>query len=98
MVYTLEELIEVITSLLQKYHAEQAVLFGSYARDEAEALSDIDLMVMGGAAFDPTDVFSLSDELHRRTGKEVDVYELCEIDQNSDFFRTIMREGVKIAA
>ncbi len=71
---------------------------GPFSALAGRYMSDIDLLVIGGAAFDPTDVFALTDDLHRRTGKEVDVYELCEIDQNSDFFRTIMREGVRIAA
>jgi len=97
-IYSRESLISIITALLKKYHAERAILFGSYARREADDLSDIDLVVIGGDAFSPTDIFSMADDLHRATGKEVDVYELREINQNSDFYRTILREGVPIAA
>ena len=93
-----EELISAIETLLRKYKAEKAILFGSYAREEADEESDIDLMVIGGSSFKPTDIFSLAEELYRSLGKDVDVYELCEIDQNSDFYRTILREGVPIAA
>ena len=93
-----EELISVIVTLLRKYKAEKAILFGSYAREEADEESDIDLMVIGGSSFKPTDIFSLAEELHRSLSKEVDVYELCEIDQDSDFYQTILREGVPIAA
>ena len=97
-VLTADELMRIIKSLLTKYHAQAAILFGSYARNEADAVSDIDVVVIGGAAFEPTNVFSLADDLHRMTQKAVDVYELCEIDQDSDFYRTILREGVRIAA
>lgn len=97
-VLTADELMRIIKSLLIKYHAQAAILFGSYARNEADAVSDIDVVVIGGAAFEPTNVFSLADDLHRMTQKAVDVYELCEIDQDSDFYRTILREGVRIAA
>lgn len=97
-IYSRESLISIITALLKKYHAERAILFGSYARREADDLSDIDLVVIGGDAFSPTDIFSMADDLHRATGKEMDVYELREINQNSDFYRTILREGVPIAA
>ena len=93
-----EELTSAIETLLRKYKAEKAILFGSYAREEADEESDIDLMVIGGSSFKPTDIFSLAEELYRSLGKDVDVYELCEIDQNSDFYRTILREGVPIAA
>ena len=97
-VFSREKLISIITALLQKYNAERAILFGSYARLEADHDSDIVLIVIGGAAFKATDIFSLAEDLHRSTGKEVDVYEIREIDQHSDFYRTIIREGVAIAA
>ena len=97
-IYSREALIAVIASLLKKYNAESAILFGSYARHEADALSDIDLVVIGGDSFEPTNIFSMAEDLHRATGKAVDVYELCEINQDSDFYRTILREGVPIAA
>ena len=96
-VYSRKELIDIIIPILRKYNAEQAILFGSYARQEADAQSDIDLLVIGGAQFDPTDVFCIADELHRVTGKQVDVYELREINAGTDFFHAIFAEGVKIA-
>jgi len=42
------EIEQVIRELLHKYHAEYALLFGSYARGEATAASDIDVIVVGG--------------------------------------------------
>ncbi len=98
MICTRESLVSIIETLLKKYHAERAVLFGSYARYDADHISDIDLLVIGGPDFEPTDVFCMAEDLHQATGKEVDVYELCEINQDSEFYRTIMREGVSIAA
>lgn len=93
-----ESLFSIIAALLRKYRAQSAILFGSYARSEANQRSDIDLVVIGGADYEPTDVFCMAEDLHRATGKAVDVYELCEINQNSDFCRSIPREGVPIAA
>lgn len=97
MVYSLHSLQQIIQPLLVRYHAQYAILFGSYAREEAHAASDIDLVVAGGKEFDPTDVFCIADELYRITGKNVDVYELCEIEPDSPFYHAIMQEGVKIA-
>ena len=54
-------------------------------------------MVIGGPQFDPTDVFCLADELYRLTGKQVDVYELCELNTGTEFYNTIFSEGVRIA-
>ena len=97
-IYSMESLVSIITGLLKKDRAERAVLFGSYARHEADVLSDIDLLVIGGAGFEPADVFCMAEDLHHTTGKAVNIYELCEINQDSDFYRTILREGVPIAA
>ena len=97
-VYTQDGLVRIISSLLKKYHAGNAILFGPYARKEADRQSDIDLLVIGGPAFDSTDIFALAEDLHRTTEKNVDVYELCEINQQSDFYQTILKEGVRIAA
>ncbi len=44
-IMTMKELESVIRALLHKYHAEYALLFGSYARGEATADSDIDVVV-----------------------------------------------------
>lgn len=96
-IYSQEELIGIVTPILHKYNAERAILFGSYARREANASSDIDLIVIGGHRFDPTDVFCIADDLNRSTGKAVDVYELCEIEPETDFYRAIFAEGVQIA-
>ena len=96
-VFAREDIVSVVTELLRKYNAESAILFGSYAREEATESSDIDLLVIGGSHFDLTDVFALADDLHRATGKEVDVYEVCEIKPDSALYRSIMSEGVKIA-
>ena len=51
-IYTQSEIFAVVRQLLKKYHAESAILFGSYARQEADAASDIDLIVDGPAEAD----------------------------------------------
>ena len=64
-----EELVSVILPLLRKYGVQEALLFGSYARGEADEESDIDLLVIGGPSFEPTDVFCIADELNRAKEK-----------------------------
>ena len=96
-IYSKDEFIQVVAPILRKYHAKQAILFGSYARQEATSGSDVDLLVIGGEQFDPTNVFCIADELYRILGKNVDVYELCEIKEGSDFYNAFFAEGVQIA-
>ena len=54
-----DDLFSIVIELLEKYHAESALLFGSYARNEATPNSDIDLIIFGGAVFQSTDVFAI---------------------------------------
>jgi len=96
-IYTLSEIVAAVLPLLKKYKAEKAILFGSYARQEADVTSDIDLIIAGGTDFDPTDVFCIAEELHRTLKKSVDVYELREIIPGTAFYSTILKEGVQIA-
>ena len=96
-VMTMKELEAVIRALLRKYHAEYALLFGSYARGEATADSDIDILVFGGKDFRPADIFAFGEELHQLTGKDVDAFEIREVNVGTPFYNAIMKEGVRIA-
>ena len=96
-VMTMKELEAVIRALLRKYHAEYALLFGSYARGEATADSDIDVIVFGGKDFRPADIFAFGEELHQLTGKDVDAFEIREVNVGTPFYNAIMKEGVRIA-
>ena len=95
-IYSVEEIAGFITPLLNKYGAQKAVLFGSYARNEADKNSDIDVMVTGGKTFEPADIFCIADELYRIIEKDVDVYEESEINEKSDLYKNIMREGIAL--
>lgn len=94
---TRTEIEQVIRELLHKYHAEYALLFGSYARGEATAASDIDVVVVGGEHFQARDIFSFGEELRQRTQKDVDAFEIREVNIGTPFYENVMREGVKIA-
>ena len=96
-VLSLSEISVPVKNLLKKYNAEHAALFGSYARGDANAQSDVDLIIYGGAGFDITDIYSISEELHGIINKSVDVYEISEIKPDTEFYRTIMKEGLMIA-
>ncbi|MGX9845510.1 nucleotidyltransferase family protein, partial [Streptococcus iniae] len=45
MVYTMEEIKEKIQPIAEKYEIPAIYLFGSYARNEADEDSDIDLAI-----------------------------------------------------
>ena len=88
---------KVIRSLLVRYHAEYALLFGSYARGEATPDSDIDVVVFGGDNFKKSNIFAFAEELREALGKDADVFEISEVNKGTPFYDNLMKEGVKIA-
>lgn len=44
-IYTINELVNVISPIAEKYNVSRVYLFGSYARGEADEDSDIDLRI-----------------------------------------------------
>lgn len=92
-----QEVESAIRTLLRKYHADHAILFGSYAREEADERSDIDVIVVGGKDFHGTDIFAFGEELRELTQKSVDAFEIREINKDTELYNNILREGVRIA-
>ena len=94
---TKNEIEKSIKLLLLRYHAESALLFGSYARGEETPESDVDVLVFGGENFKKSNIFAFAEELRQMTGKDVDAFEICEVNQDTPFYYNIMKEGIKIA-
>ena len=96
VIFSQDEVIEKVTEVLRRYRAERGMLFGSYAQQTATETSDIDLLVIGGPNFDGTDIFDIAEKLHRATGKNVDVFEACEVIRDSTIYKSIIGEKVEI--
>ena len=90
-VLTIENIINMVKPIAEKYHVDQIYLFGSYARGEAGIDSDLDFLVYGGDNFKLTMIFALAEELREVLDKKVDVFEIHEIDQESEFYNAIMK-------
>ena len=91
-----EEIETSIKILLDKYNGKYAILFGSYARGDATEDSDIDVIVVGNERFRGKDIFSFGEELRQLTNKSVDEFEIREVNKNTEFYDSILREGVHI--
>lgn len=72
MRYSVEEIRRIVAVLAAQYGADRVYLFGSYARGDADADSDIDLRIdkgairglqMGGLAADLEDAFGIPVDL-----------------------------------
>lgn len=96
-VLTVNEIRTIVKELLERYHAEYALLFGSYARGDATPDSDVDIIVVGGKEFVPHDIFALAEDLREMTGRSADVFEMREVNKGTPFYETVMKEGIRIA-
>ena len=94
-VYTTSELRDMMVPLLPKHDMASACLFGSYARGEADEASDIDVLLVGNQGFRALGIFGVAEELHRLSGKRVDVYEVSELDPGP-FRDSVLREAVTL--
>lgn len=96
-VLTLEMIADTVKPIAAKYQVEAIYLFGSYAREEATAESDLDFLVFGGESFRKTLIFALAEDLREAFDKAVDVFEFDEVERDSLFYDTIMRERKPVA-
>lgn len=96
-ILTLSDIQRIVKPLAEKYHISEVYIFGSYARNEATAASDIDFLVFGGKDFRLTSIFAFAEELRMVIKKEIDVFEINEVNQDSTFYNTIMKERIKVA-
>ena len=96
-VFTLTDIANLIKPIVRKYGVKEIYLFGSYARGDADEDSDLDFLVFGGENFKLTMIFALAEELRETLKKNVDVFEINEINKDSDFYNPIMRERLFVA-
>ncbi|MCQ2452651.1 MAG: nucleotidyltransferase domain-containing protein [Oscillospiraceae bacterium] len=91
MRYSVDEIKTIVSALARQYGADRIYLFGSYARGDANAASDIDLRIdkgsirglqLGGLAADLEDAFGMS----------VDLVSTGSLDE--DFLNAISKDEV----
>ena len=94
-VYSVNSIKKICKSVFIKYsQVECAYLYGSYARNEANSKSDIDILVVChgmGLKF-----FEMASDLEEALNKKVDIQTHDQIGENIDFLENILVDGIKI--
>ncbi|MBE6996970.1 MAG: nucleotidyltransferase [Ruminococcaceae bacterium] len=79
--YTIEEIRRRVTPVAQKYHLAAVYLFGSYARGEATADSDVDLLVdLTGSTVRGFILGSLYNDLEEALGVSIDLVTVASLE------------------
>lgn len=84
-VLTIKQIKERILPILSKHNINEVYLFGSYARGEVKATSDVDIYCEAGDIKTFIDQGFLEEELENSLGKKVDI--LFIGTKVSDFFK-----------
>ena len=74
-----ESLKQTIWAVLKKQPIQRAAVFGSFARGEEQANSDIDLLIEYSTRHTLFDILRLENELSQATSRKVDIVEYASI-------------------
>lgn len=94
----------LIAPVAEKYGLRSVYVFGSYARNEANKDSDVDILIdrEGSSVHGLFALSALRNELMEVLGKKVDLVTVQSLDQtstidrNTEFIDNVMKERVKV--
>ena len=95
-IYTIEEIKQVLEEILKNEPVKQVILFGSYAKEEADNNSDIDLIIDTQQKLKGFALLKLICNIQERLQKEVDGFEKSSVIENSKIYKEIEKTGVVV--
>ena len=87
---TINKIKSAVAKVGKKYGVKRAYLFGSYARGDASASSDVDILIEKGKIRNLIDLSGFRLELVDELGTEVDVMTTSSV--NSGFYNIINKD------
>lgn len=95
-IYTIEEIRLILKDILKNFAVKKAILFGSYAKNNPTLNSDIDLVIDSEGQLLNIKFYGLLEELVEKLDKNIDLFEISEIQKDSVIYNNIQKEGVVI--
>ncbi len=96
-IYSIEEIKNIVARVASNYQIVSVYLFGSYARGEATENSDLDFIVEWKEGTRRTLIYAFAEDLQIAFGKEVDVFEIHELNPGTEFESSVLRDRMKVA-
>ena len=91
---SVDEIKRKCAEVFEKYDINFCYLFGSYAKEKATPVSDVDLLI--SANVKGLKFYGLVEELRTALKKKVDVLDLNQLKENLELTEEILKDGVKI--
>lgn len=93
-IYSINDIKEILSEILNNTDVEKAILFGSYAKNTQTKTSDIDILIDSNGKIKGLKFFAIIDMIREKFDKDVDILEKSEIDKNSRIEKEIEKTGV----
>lgn len=91
---TLDDIRKGCKNVLDAYPVRYCILFGSYAKDNANEKSDVDLLIsteVTGLRF-----YGIAERLRNELKKNIDLLDFKQLSNNSELLDEILKDGIKI--
>lgn len=95
-IYTIDELRNILKEILKNFSVKKAIIFGSYAKNTQTSKSDIDLVIDSDGTLLNIYFYGLLEELVEKLKKNIDLFEISEIQKDSRIYNDIQKEGVVV--
>jgi len=94
-ILSLDSIRYLLLPVAQKYEIDSVCIFGSYARNEATAESDVDLLIEGGNYHGLIEYMNMIEAMKKALGKDVDVVTRSSLDQNNAESDLIFKSNIE---
>lgn len=92
---TIESIKTLLLPIAKRYNLRGIYLFGSYARGEATAESDLDFVIDGGDYGNMSDYLKMLNEFEVRLGKSVDVISCTKVYNDNTRAGKRLRQNIE---
>ncbi len=93
-ILSIEEIKKKCAVIFEDQEVHFCYLFGSYAKEKATPVSDVDLLI--SANIKGLKFFELVEKLRRTLHKRVDVLDINQLKNNLELTQEILKDGIKI--
>ena len=90
----LEDIVKKCSKVFERYEVSFCYLFGSYAKEKATPVSDVDLLI--SANVKGLKFYGLVEEIRTALHKKVDVLDMNQLKDNIELTEEIFKDGIKI--
>ena len=93
-ILTVDEIIKKCAKVFEHFEVQFCYLFGSYAKEKATPVSDVDLLI--SADVKGLKFYGMVEELRVALRKRVEVLDINQLKDNFSLTKEILKDGIKI--